>query len=380
MTPLEIVQAAKEYESRFLFHGTAEPFTTKLHVGGDGILWTADSSAVAQSYIPEAGHSMYFAVREYELDRTPMRPPDKYDRAGWNLAKLAGVTFPDVEYDQYDRVRSWVVKPRDATPRMIVNVLHALGYAPNRNGVYEVKLHGDDVMPAAWRLVGRLFIIAPKKPLRLADITTGDPADMLDPEYLQYGKFKAFEAAGYDGVKVPDLLQSKVWGNFGHDSVALFRRALKKISVRSIPATNYDPPDLAGWQVPTPEFMEFFLKERGEQNPRPPEGSAVPGVGYKVVLRKGRKLFSLYDHSPIPRGGTHISPGGLYLGTTREFCLDFYASEPGDFGAEGFDGEALMAYTYRPEDVIRGDPAHPYDELLVREARVLHVTDLPSEQ
>lgn len=256
------LEAARRYEERFLFHGTSEPFKTKLGVGGDGILWTADTSAVAQSYIPEAGHSMYFAKPTgYELDATPLRPPDKYDRAGWNLAALAGITFPDVEYDQHDRVRSWIVMPRNATKRMIVDTLASLGYAPNRNGVYEIKLRGDEVMPADWKLVGRLFILRPKVQLKLADITTGDPADLLDPEYLHYGRFKAFEKAGYDGVKVPDLLQSKHWGNFGHDSIALFKRALKKLDVRSIPATNYDPTDMAGWQRPTPEFVDFFLEQ-----------------------------------------------------------------------------------------------------------------------
>ena len=259
MSPDEIVRAASEFEKQFLFHGTPEPFTTKLHVGGDGILWTAEASNIAQAYIPESGSSMYYAAHGYELDQV-MRPPDKHDRTTRSLVKLAGITFSDIEYDEYDRARSWRVGPDGATKRMIIDALTALGYTPRRHGTYEIKLAHDQVMPADWKLVGRLFILEPKEPLSLLDIRTGDTADLLDPEYLHYDKFKAVEKAGFDGVRVPDLLQSKVWGNFGHDSVALFKRALKKLKVRSIPATNYDPPDMAGWRVPTPEFMEFFLK------------------------------------------------------------------------------------------------------------------------
>lgn len=67
-------------------------------------------------------------------------------------------------------------------------------------------------------LVGTLFIISAWQDLSFFDMTTGDPASHLDPEYLHFDKFKEAYEAGYDGVKVPDLLQSERWGNFGHDS------------------------------------------------------------------------------------------------------------------------------------------------------------------
>lgn len=259
------LEAARRYEERFLFHGTSEPFKTKLGVGGDGILWTADTSAVAQSYIPEAGHTVLWHSPKYKLDDPPW-PPDEGDTFQAALFELAGVRFDRVTYSATGRPSGWRELTPGATNRTVLAAVQALGYRPKRGGdvdggFYEIKMFGDAIMPADWKLVGRLFILRPKVQLKLADITTGDPADLLDPEYLHYGRFKAFEKAGYDGVKVPDLLQSEHWGNFGHDSIALFKRALKKLDVRSIPATNYDPTDMAGWRRPTPEFVDFFLEQ-----------------------------------------------------------------------------------------------------------------------
>lgn len=91
-------------------------------------------------------------------------------------------------------------------------------------------------------------------------MTTGDPASHLDPEYLHFDKFKEAYEAGYDGVKVPDLLQSERWGNFGHDSYGVFPDSIKKLRYDSVPATNYDPETVEGWSLPTPEFV-LWVKE-----------------------------------------------------------------------------------------------------------------------
>jgi hypothetical protein len=99
---------------------------------------------------------------------------------------------------------------------------------------------------------------------------------------------------------------------------------------------------------------------------------AATHQGYKVVARRGRDYFSLYDGSPITIRGTHRSPKGLYLGTTERFVRDYYT---GMIDEDEYDGEAILSYEYSAADLMRGDPAEE-GEVVVRQARVVGIENI----
>ena len=74
--------------------------------------------------------------------------------------------------------------------------------------------------------------------------------------------------------------------------------------------------------------------------------------GYKIVAHEDGKLYSLQnpDLQYNVKVGTVESPsGGMFLGTTKNFVIDYY-SEMTD------KEDALLVYEYDPEDVISGQP------------------------
>tara|TARA_B100000287_G_scaffold409854_1_gene437632 strand:- start:20 stop:445 length:426 start_codon:yes stop_codon:yes gene_type:complete len=74
--------------------------------------------------------------------------------------------------------------------------------------------------------------------------------------------------------------------------------------------------------------------------------------GYKIVAHEDGKLYSLQnpDLQYNVKVGTIESPsGGMFLGTTKNFVIDYY-SEMTD------KQDALLVYEYDPEDVISGQP------------------------
>lgn len=272
----------KAFESTLLFHGTIEPIAGPLRPGGyDDVLWTAESSAVAQSYIPVSGGSFVFSLRPWEVrDNEVLRPPtsgyfEVVEEKGNRRTTLVrddlmtAMGFQAEVEHEGSQVRGWRwldldgnELPYEQWPRTadLVAFLDGLGYKPKRGGgdpLYEVRTQGSRIIRSDEKVVGTLFIIHGKEGLRILDASTGEPGSLVDPEYHHIGLFRQAEAAGYDGIKIDDLLQSKHWGNFGHQSVGLFRRALDKVTYDAVPATNYDPEEIQGWRTPTPEFVEY---------------------------------------------------------------------------------------------------------------------------
>ena len=82
------------------------------------------------------------------------------------------------------------------------------------------------------------------------------------------------------------------------------------------------------------------------------EDDAAARSGYKIVAYEGDKFFSLQNpdleyHAKI---GTVESPtNGMFLGTTKDFVLDYYTGMTDK-------QDALLVYTYDPADVISGNP------------------------
>jgi len=82
------------------------------------------------------------------------------------------------------------------------------------------------------------------------------------------------------------------------------------------------------------------------------EEDAPTRSGYKIVAYEDDKLFSLQNPDLEYRAeiGTIESPAnGMFLGTTKDFVLDYYAGMTDK-------QDALLVYTYNPSDVISGNP------------------------
>ena len=93
--------------------------------------------------------------------------------------------------------------------------------------------------------------------------------------------------------------------------------------------------------------------------------------GYKIVGYDDNRYYSLYDQSPInTQIGSIASMGGhgLYLGTSVEFCKDYYSGLTDD-------NEALLTYEFLPQDIIKGNPTGE-GEIQVRSATLVAVQNL----
>lgn len=93
--------------------------------------------------------------------------------------------------------------------------------------------------------------------------------------------------------------------------------------------------------------------------------------GYKIVhgLITDRYAKSIYDGSIIPlyKSWQNFPKNGLFLGTTKDFCLDYYSVK----GEEGAESEMLLTYEYDNNDVIKGYPEDKNSEVQVSRARLV---------
>lgn len=96
-------------------------------------------------------------------------------------------------------------------------------------------------------------------------------------------------------------------------------------------------------------------------------------IGYRVV--SWTETDGLTSIAGGVRLGLEIGkmddmPGeGLFLGTTREFCEDYYTGlTDGD--------DILLTYAYEDDDVLRGAPGSSAGEVTVRRARLLAIENL----
>jgi len=243
------------------FHGTMEPFDPPLKGGGyDGLIWTADNPAIAQTYIPAAGteqswHNPYY--NDEEIINQFISPDKQYLI---DLLKQMGYGYPtDIEYDQHHRMQSYRPPEKSATYGELRNYLRSLGYDPEKSKW--LKRKNDLIVPADYKEPGRLFIGTPKTPLNILDARRGNEGDLLNVEYHNHPLFQDALKKGYDGIRINDFAQSKNWGNVGHQSVGLYPHAVEKLDWNIIPASNFDFGDHI-WKVfSTPEFEEWKNKQ-----------------------------------------------------------------------------------------------------------------------
>jgi hypothetical protein len=154
--------------------------------------------------------------------------------------------------------------------------LKELGYEPrsidNRYNNYSWKLkygydkEDDDKMikPADYKSPGRLFIVKPKRDLKIYDTTEGGKreADLTDEDYHKHSWFRIAEEKGYDGIRIADHCQSgEDRENIGHLSIGIFRNIIKDLEIISVPAIHHELGQFFGTDWETPEYKAYKSKK-----------------------------------------------------------------------------------------------------------------------
>ncbi len=250
----------KAFEQTLLFHGTVEPFDTALEPQSHGgCLWVAFASTIAQNYIPVSGGRLCLSVDIHSMHITP-------SKNFFALYRALGWPEPDIKYDVRGRLESfrWPDDYFRTGKDLVRDLKSILGYEPDektsRDWVYWIKdgyaNHQEVILPADYKIPGRLFIFYGQENLSILDISRGE-SDLTDLQYHRYDVFKKAKDEGYDGVRIDDFAQSKIHGNYGHQSICLNSNGLAKLTYDVILATNYDEEE---WADFTPEFEQYARK------------------------------------------------------------------------------------------------------------------------
>ena len=103
-------------------------------------------------------------------------------------------------------------------------------------------------------------------------------------------------------------------------------------------------------------------------------------LGYKIVgLKKDtRQAYSIYSKEPINisiGSVTGFNGEGLFLGTSKDFCLDYYSC-----GTLDEDDELLLTYEYNQQDIIQGDPNSMNGEIQVKKGVLVNIEPVDKER
>ena len=265
MTPDEIIKDA-------LFHGTGEEFEGSLKKGGyDKIVWFAEAPDVAQAYIPASGSTITGWIPSYASDNDPI---GRDEQALLKIAKMKGYDH-EVVRDQHGRPEyvKWT-KGKSFTYKMAREAMKELGYDPHKIGT-KLKLYKDEVQAADFKMPGRVFIAFGVKDLKLfAYDEEGPDPGLVDPQYNHLSAFEKIRHRGYDGIRINDYVSTDTWGPMGHKSIGVFDSGLRKLSVLSFPARNFDwPENTKDWNKVTEDFSKWH---RGVVDQAIKDGHDVP--------------------------------------------------------------------------------------------------------
>lgn len=109
LSSFEKIEDAKK---DILFHGTCEEIKGSLRGGGyDGVLWTAHTPDIAQTYIPTSGISTrYTKPGRLYLDSFVSFTHSMEDSVEISIAKDMGYEFSQVETDDFNKIKSFCLK------------------------------------------------------------------------------------------------------------------------------------------------------------------------------------------------------------------------------------------------------------------------------
>lgn len=299
-----------------LFHSTGELFNENdLRVSGyDKILWTTEDSGISQMYIPVSGSKMRISTdRVYRVPRKgnpnyyePLGinfSDVKYDQQGNPISYKSNIEGFEEITNKYFDIRNEYYKAKNDVEQYTKNnqgkldkkVLHVLiskeqklktefynynlekkkneiinkklidfGYQPivvdsySGNNTWEIKLNINNIIRGDYRRKGRLFILKPKRDLKIFDNTLGGKVegDLTNVEYHNINLFRDLEEKGYDGIKINDFAQSESEGNFGHTSIGLFSHVIKDLEKEIV----YDVTH------PTAKDVNYMFRNRNFQS------------------------------------------------------------------------------------------------------------------
>lgn len=241
---LDIISGSESVEhaiGQCLFHGTCEEFELPPTGGAyDGMVWTAETPWLAQTYIPVAGLEAYVS----EPDGWRLNEGIKPGRGSFwmDFAKeKLGLAYDDIDWDPHGSARSWSFKDGGyVTYGEALKALKGMGYV-FQDGLASVRQQtfGDQVrtMPADWMIPGRLMICVRDRSWKLLDISTGE-SDLTELQYHDLERFRRAEAEGFDGVIIDDFAQHRILGNIGHRSIGLFPAVAAKMDWVELPAVS----------------------------------------------------------------------------------------------------------------------------------------------
>lgn len=242
--------------SGLLFHGTCEPIEGGLRPGTyDRVFWTAETPAIAQSYIPEAGLSMILShPGDWRLNERIR--PNLHDP--WaDLMRQMGHWPREVEHDHCGRATSWSIGADHPTYGAALLFLNALGYETGGTIWVSIKLAGEhqEIRPAAWKQPGFVYVTL-NDGLSFRDMRAELMSDLVDPAHVKLDIFRDVEISGPDGIVIDDFAQcGRDHTNVGHVSFGLFAGAARTRDFVRFPATHCDFQGLKTGS--TPEFEAF---------------------------------------------------------------------------------------------------------------------------
>ena len=249
-----------------LFHGTDAEFTKPKAGGYDSVFWTADSSAVAQTYIPEGGIKVHAGISKYDSNN-PVEL--KIGSPFYEFAKRLGDTSEIIESDYSGRATRWKPSAKKVTNGDVVEYIKdVLGYQASEEGriSFELKSSGwDDElkshiwMPANWSKPGFLTLVTGHENLKMYVHSQGE-GDLGDAQYNHLSLFKSLAEKGYDGIIIDDFCQTKNWGNVEHIAYGFFPSSLDKLEIQQMPATHFEWGNDCTVKH-TPEYLAYQAKK-----------------------------------------------------------------------------------------------------------------------
>ncbi len=274
--------------------------------GFDNMIWTTSNSVIAQTYIPRAGSEYMlqsksianptdddgikriqkqFGIEYSDVEYEHHRPIsykeapifekkskeiyklEKYDYSLYKKEQefkkkaddFKNPELTDEFFKKWEHIENLRKKISDKLRNnnlekykndYVNEKLKALGYKPKNtedkyinNYYWRILLDKNyQIAPANFNAKGRLFILKPKRDLKIYDTTNKeriDP-DLLNKDYYRFDWFEAAKKKGYDGIKINDFAQTEKMGNMGHTSIGLFPETIKDIEIETIPASHPD--------------------------------------------------------------------------------------------------------------------------------------------
>jgi len=97
-------------------------------------------------------------------------------------------------------------------------------------------------------------------------------------------------------------------------------------------------------------------------------------VGFNPITQQ---FYSIYDRSiyNVFIGQDFINPKGIYLGSSKEFCTNYYIC-----GTKDEHDEYILTFSYNDKDLIRGEPNHSSSEVLVSRATITQMEKINKEE